>query len=74
MTSSSSVVLLRQPNTIDDPLTSILRSGAPRLLARAIEAEAGAFLAEMKRLPHPDGRDRVVRHGQFSTNNVFFYQ
>jgi len=63
MTSSSSVVPLRQPNTIDDPLTSILRSGARRLLAQAIEAEADAFLAEMKSLQLPDGRDRVVRHG-----------
>ena len=63
MTSSSSVVPLRQPNTIDDPLTAVLRSGARRLLAQAIEAEADAFLAEMKSLRLPDGRDRVVRHG-----------
>ena len=28
MTSSSSVISLRQPDTIDDPLTTILRSGA----------------------------------------------
>ncbi len=34
MTSSSSVVPLRQPETIDDPLTAILRSGARRLLAK----------------------------------------
>ena len=63
MTSSSSVVSLRQPDAIDDPLTAVLRSGARRLLAQAIEAEADAFLAEMKSLQLPDGRDRVVRHG-----------
>ena len=63
MTSSSSVVSLRQPDTIDDPLTAILRSGARRLLAQAIEAEAEAFLATMKGIQLPDGRDRVVRHG-----------
>jgi putative transposase len=63
MTSSSSVVPLRQPETIDDPLTAILRSGARRLLAQAIEAEADAFLATMKGTQLPDGRDRVVRHG-----------
>jgi hypothetical protein len=45
VTRSSSVVSLRQPDTIDDPLTAILRSGARRLLAQAIEAEAEAFLA-----------------------------
>jgi putative transposase len=63
MTSSSSVVCLRQPDTIDDPLTAVLRSGARRLLAQAIEAEADAFLATMKGMQLADGRDRVVRHG-----------
>src|SRR4051794_34452230 len=63
MSSNSTVVPLRQPDTIDDPLTAILRSGARQLLAQAIEAEADAFLAEMKGLRLPDGRERVVRHG-----------
>ncbi len=63
MTSSSTVVSLRQPDTIDDPLTAVLRSGARRLLAQAIEAEADAFLAAMKGVQLPDGRDRLVRHG-----------
>jgi putative transposase len=63
MTSSSTVVSLRQPETIDDPLTAVLRSGARRLLAQAIEAEAEAFLAMMKGMQLPDGRERVVRHG-----------
>src|SRR4028119_1547576 len=63
MTSSSTVVPLRQPDQVDDPLTAILRSGARRLLAQAVEAEAEAFLARMKGMRLPDGRDRVVRHG-----------
>jgi len=63
MTSSSSVVSFRQPDTIDDPLTAVLRNGARRLLAQAIEAEADAFLAEMTRMKLADGRDRLVRHG-----------
>src|SRR5215218_10206461 len=61
--SDTTVVPLRQPDTIEDPLTAVLRSGARRLLAQAIEAEAEAFLAEMKGVRLPDGRDRVVRHG-----------
>ncbi len=61
--SNSTVVSLRQPDEIDDPLTAVLRSGARRLLARAIEAEADAFLATMKGERLPDGRERVVRHG-----------
>src|SRR3954449_252793 len=63
MMSSSTVVPLRQPDTIDDPLTAVLRSGARRLLARAIEAEAEAFLAEMADRRLANGRARFVRHG-----------
>src|SRR3982751_4708559 len=63
MKSDTTVVPLRQPDTIEDPLTAVLRSGARRLLAQAIEAEAEAFLAEMKGVRLSDGRDRVVRHG-----------
>jgi len=59
----SKVVRLRQPEEIDDPLTTILRAGARRLLEQAIEAEVDAFLASMRDLKLPDGRDRVVRHG-----------
>jgi transposase-like protein len=63
MTSSSTVVSLHQPDEVDDPLTAILRSGARRLLAQAVEAEAEAFLAEMKGARLADGRERLVRHG-----------
>ncbi len=63
MMSDSIVVAFRQPDTIEDPLTAVLRSGARRLLAQAVEAEAEAFLAEMKGLRLPDGRERIVRHG-----------
>ena len=59
----STVVRLRQPEEIDDPLTAILRAGAHRLLEQAIEAEVDAFFATMKDVKLPDGRDRVVRHG-----------
>ncbi len=63
MTSTTTVVPLRQPDEIDDPLTTVLRSGARRLLAQAIEAEAEAFLAAMKDTRMLDGRERLVRHG-----------
>ncbi len=63
MSSSSSVVPLRQPDTVDDPLTAVLRDGARRLLAQAIEAEAETFLAAMREMRLPDGRERLVRHG-----------
>ena len=59
MNTSTNVVRLRQPEEFEDPLTDILRSGARRLLAQAVELEAEAFLARMQ----ADGRDRLVRHG-----------
>ena len=63
MSENINVVPLRLPNEVDDPLTNILRSGARQLLAQAVEMEAEAFLAAMKDLKLPDGRDRLVRHG-----------
>ena len=63
MKSPTTVVRLRQPDEIDDPLTEVLRAGARRLLAQAVEMEADAFLAAMQDLRLPDGRARLVRHG-----------
>jgi len=60
ISSSSTVVSLRQPDAVDDPLTAVLRDGARRLLAQAVEAEAEAFLATMREVRLPAGRERVV--------------
>src|SRR5215212_2766396 len=63
MTEITNIVRLRQPDAIDDPLTDILRAGARKLLAQAIEFEAEAYLSSMRDLKLPDGRERLVRHG-----------
>jgi putative transposase len=63
MNEDNSLVRLRQPDAIDDPLTALLRSGARQLLEQAIEAEVAAFLASRKDLKLAEGRDRLVRHG-----------
>ena len=42
------VVALRQKEEIDDPLTEILRTGARRLIAQAVEAEFETFLASTR--------------------------
>jgi putative transposase len=60
---NSTVVRFPQPKVVDDPLTEVLRAGARRLLAQAIEAEAEAFLAGMADWRLADGRARFVRHG-----------
>jgi transposase-like protein len=63
MTEPTNIVPFRQPDTIDDPLTDVLRAGARQLLAQAVEFEAAAFLAARHDLRLPDGRPRLVRHG-----------
>jgi transposase-like protein len=63
MDSDSSVVTFHHPEDVDDPLTSVLREGARRLLAEAVEAEAEAFLAALQDQRLSDGRARLVRHG-----------
>ncbi len=63
MNETTNVLRLRQPDEIEDPLTDVLRTGARKLLAQAIEIEAETFLAEMRDLKLADGRARIVRHG-----------
>ncbi len=63
MNEDTSIVELRQPGAVDDPLTEIAREGARRMLASALEAEVEAFLDRHADDRLPDGRRRVVRHG-----------
>lgn len=70
MNETSSVLRLRQPEEIDDPLTNVLRAGARQLLMQAVECEAAAFLASMQDLKLPDGRKRVVRHGHAPAREI----
>ncbi len=63
MKEDTGIVPLRQPNSVDDPLTEIAREGARRMLAAALRAEADAFVEELVEERLPDGRQRVVRHG-----------
>ena len=64
------VIRLVQPDQIDDALTDVLRLGAARLLAVAIEAEVEAHLAAHADLKLPDGRQRLVRHGSLPAREV----
>jgi len=63
MTNDTDIIALRQPESVDDPLTEIARDGARRMLAAALRAEADAFVAQHAEEVLPDGRHRVVRHG-----------
>lgn len=70
MNETNSVVRLRQPDEIDDPLTGILRAGARQLLIQAVECEAAVFLASMQELKLADGRNRIVRHGHAPAREI----
>ena len=53
-----------------DPLSDILRTGARRLLAQAIEAEVQAHLHDHENERLPDGRAAVVRNGYLPERSV----
>jgi putative transposase len=58
------IVSFRRPDDpAADPLTEVLRHGARALLARAVEAEVAAFLANHADLVDDAGRRRLVRNG-----------
>ena len=63
MKEDNSIIRLRQPGSVEDPLTEIAREGARRMLVTALEAEIEAFLEGFVEERLADGRQRVVRHG-----------
>ena len=65
------VVLFRQPGSFSaDPLTDVLRSGAHRFLAQAVEAEVEAHIAAHSDLTDGQGRRRIVRHGYLPEREI----
>ena len=64
------VVAFRQPGEIDDPLTEVLRQGARKLLAQAVEGEVAVFLEAYADLTTEDGRQRLVRHGHLPERTI----
>jgi transposase-like protein len=66
----NSVLTLKNPAFTDDPLTELLRQGARKLLAQAIEAEVESFLAQHFELRDDHGRARVVRNGYLPERDV----
>lgn len=55
------VIRVNKPETfIDDPLTEILRQGARRLLAQALEVEIETVLNQYKELKDQRGHQRLT--------------
>ena len=66
----NTVVPIRGKQSEADPLTEVLRQGARRLLAEAVEAEVQAFLAEYRHERDEQGRQRVVRNGYLPEREI----
>ena len=58
------VIEFKKPEPfVDDPITEVLRTGARKLLAEALEAEIEGFLCQYRDLRDDQDRKRVVRNG-----------
>ncbi|MBW2567578.1 MAG: IS256 family transposase [Deltaproteobacteria bacterium] len=65
------VVDFKKPEPfVDDPITEVLRTGAKKLLAEALEAEIETFLCQYRELRDEQGRKRVVRNGHLPERSI----
>jgi transposase-like protein len=66
-----SLIELKNPEPfIDDPITEILRNGAKRLLAEALELEIAGFLSQYADLKDDQGRMRIIRNGYLPERKI----
>lgn len=63
------VIELKTPEASKDLLTEIIRQGAQKLLAAAVEAEVEEFLSKAQR-PLEDGRQQYVRNGYLPERGI----
>jgi len=62
--SKDNVIDLKKPEPfIDDQITAIIRQGARKLLAQALETEIELFTNQYADLKDEIGRQRIVRNG-----------
>jgi transposase-like protein len=68
--SKNNVVKLAGRDTIADPLTELLRTGAEQLIYQAVEAELAELLAEHADRRTEDGKAGVVRNGHLPARKL----
>ena len=69
--SKDNLIELKNPEPfVDDPITEILRNGAKKLLAEALEAEIAGFLSQYADLKDDQGRMRVTRNGYLPEREI----
>ena len=61
------IIALKKPETVADLLTEVLRNGAKRLLAAAVEGEVEEFLSLYN---NPEERPRFVRNGYLPEREI----
>jgi transposase-like protein len=65
------VIDLKKPAPFnDDPITDILRSGARKLLAQALETEIEIFLSQYADLKDDQDRKRITRNGYLPERDI----
>jgi transposase-like protein len=67
---TDTVVSIQQPASPKDALTEVLREGAQKLLAEAVQIEVGSFLEQYKELRDEQGHQRVVRNGYLPEREI----
>jgi len=70
MTKDNVVTLKKPERFVVDPITDVLRTGARKLLAEALEIEIEDYLAQYKELRDHQNRRRVVRNGYLPERDV----
>ena len=69
--SKDNVIDLKKPEPfIDDQITAIIRKGARKLLAQALEAEIELFINQYADLKDEVGRQRIVRNGHLPEREI----
>ena len=67
----NTIVAFRSPTDFqEDPLTEVLRVGARKLLAHAVEAEVAVFVEAHASLVDEDGHRRIVRNGHLPEREI----
>ena len=71
LVSDDTIAALPDPSGFSpDPLTGLIRDGARKLIAQAIEAELSTLLSAFAEDKLEDGRARLVRHGHLPERDV----
>ena len=69
------MIELKNPEPfVDDPITEILRNGAKKLLAEALELEIADFLSQYADLKDAQGRMRITRNSYLPVNDMYIFR